>query len=771
MTEINRIRISGSPSDVLSLITVTVLSGVLWKTVIIAGKHQEKIITGFCLFFLIFISVRIYYGQQGYMTHPSGAFYSAYAVSMLESLILPRIPWLSHKLVFGFVALLTRIYLMSPFGGSEAPFFFHIVWLVLKTYLEIHKENHNKRLFFSSLDSQEKFLQLKSLILHDFPQGLAIISQDLQRFCLINDEFKEITQSDRYQTIQAQFHDFKWKQDLSPQASSSSQNEDEKTLLHKLTLFTWIQNQLAAKTDTYKKSACLFDYKRWSEETKTHSNRVLAVNLINTSWDCQPATAVLIRDITQQHAIYNQAVASAQQDSVLATVSHELRTPLNGMLGMIQIMEKKVYDVETSGYLSICKNSANLLLSLVNSLLDLNSIRANKLKLFPERIDLYSLMMSIVALFELQCKKKNIYLKIKIASSAPSTIFTDKNRLSQILINLVGNAVKFTSKGGITLKAEKYREDERYIRLSVEDTGIGIKGEDQGKLFKVFGKLENEGEKMNKEGVGLGLNISDNLARVLCTDKLLQGIKINSKYNEGSVFSFLLNKNQHNEQEEGAQTKSFSNIDDYYEGERPGDLSEIMSSYKFQIRNSSDVFQRGEVLLTLPLIPRCQITSAQTLPVIPSSACLKRFPSPYAYKKSLLSKQQNEKKGCIVVVDDNPFNISVAEHMVSALGYQVFSALSGESVIELLMKHEHKSQPIQVIFMDCQMPVMDGYETTEILRKKMARKEIPEIPIIALTANSDKSDRDHCKKVGMVDYLTKPLSEEKLEKMIKNHFP
>jgi CheY-like chemotaxis protein len=287
----------------------------------------------------------------------------------------------------------------------------------------------------------------------------------------------------------------------------------------------------------------------------------------------------------------------------------------------------------------------------------------------------------------------------------------------------------------------------------------------------VFGKLEKEGEKMNKEGVGLGLNISDNLARVLCSDELLQGIKIDSKYNEGSVFSFVLDKSQHNENEEESERKSFSNINDFYEAERHGNLSDVMSSYKFHIRKNSDVFQsRKAEGKALPFNPRGQLTSVQTLPVIPSSAFLREY-SPYHHplKKSHLSKQQNEKKGLIVVVDDNPFNISVAEHMVSALGYQVLSALSGESVIELVMKHEHKSQPIQVILMDCQMPIMDGYETTEILKKKMAAKEIPEIPIIALTANNDKSDRDHCKKVGMVDYLTKPLSEQKLEKMIKGY--
>ena len=256
-------------------------------------------------------------------------------------------------------------------------------------------------------------------------------------------------------------------------------------------------------------------------------------------WDEQPAIALILYDVTQQQTILSLRTADAYKDNLLATISHELRTPLNGILGMLQIMQKYVKDKDILKYIDICKNSGHLLLGLVNSILDLHQIRAKKLKLYPERVNIDTFLKDISSLFEFQCTQKGIDLKVEVSPVVPPWLITDKNRLSQIFINLVGNALKFTSKGSITISVSP-TDHSNYVELSVSDTGIGIKAEDKDKLFRMFGKLEDSDATLNRQGVGLGLTISDNLARVLCCDSEREGIRVESEYNVGSRFYFVI---------------------------------------------------------------------------------------------------------------------------------------------------------------------------------------------------------------------------------------
>jgi len=468
-------------------------------------------------------------------------------------------------------------------------------------------------------------------------------------------------------------------------------------------------------------------------------------------WDDQPSIAIILRDITEQHTIMSLKIADAQKDNVLATVSHELRTPLNGMLGMIQIMEKKIREPELLGYLEVCKNSGSLLVSLVNSILDVNQIRANKLKLVPEKIDLYGLLSGVKALFDFQCKKKGIFLTIKI--SQITCVVTDKNRLSQILINLVGNAIKFTSKGGITITACQSRENSDYVKFSVEDTGVGIKDADKGKLFKVFGKLDNDDERINCQGVGLGLNISDNIARVLCQEEKLKGISVDSQFGVGTTFSFLINRRltTKGKVEEEKDESELPHVCTTLDTE--GDLSEKLNFYSLVYRGNSDLFEKSKGSINDTLIVHRSKTGS--------------FADCRWQSSEAISTEQATP--CIMLVDDNPFNIAVAEHMIRSIGFKVKSALSGDGAIEMFTKNDHKAEPIKLILMDCQMPLMDGFETTKILKRKMHSHQHPDTPIVALTANDSENDREKCKKVGMCDYLTKPLNEMKLQKVIKKY--
>ena len=718
---------------------------------LVSGRFQERIISIFCLFFYLFIFFRVYYGQQGHLAQPNGCFYTGYALATLETLIVGRIPKLSYRIIFSLIALIARMSRM-PFEKNLVPFGFHILWIASKIYFEANREAHNKELFCSRFEFEERLVKFKDLVVKDFPQGVAIMSQEVDRYVFINDKYRDLTQSGLYFNLKSQLDQFFLKQDLSdclqrfvstPEAPFSLYNLIQKKFL--------VEREEASRNQ---KAVCLVDYKRLNESDSTYQSQVLGVNLMDIVWENQPSIAIFVRDVTEQYAIFSMKMADTQKDNVLATVSHELRTPLNGMLGMIQIMEKKINDSELLNYLSICKNSGNLLLSLVNSILDINQISANKLKIFPEKVNLYSLLMSIVALFEFQCNRKGLYIKIKIGPETPGSVYTDKNRLSQILINLVGNALKFTSKGGITLTADKYSEDLRYVRLGVEDTGIGIKNEDKSKLFRVFGKLENEVEKMNKQGVGLGLSISENLARALCSNETLKGMKLESTYGKGTTFSFLIDAKYGSYSCKGENMLKEDQIllDGVVASDADLNVSQTqftpsMSEIPLRGMTSSSCFSIPEFLLSEnPLMMR-----------------------PHIYKPTQTMAEisgQSHKKKTILIVDDNPFNLTVAEYMINSLGFKSISALSGNAAVNVLLSHNFDTEPISMILMDCQMPIMDGYETTKMLKEKMGNKEIPEIPIVALTANHNENDKEECRKAGMCDYLTKPLNEVVLRKVV-----
>jgi len=447
------------------------------------------------------------------------------------------------------------------------------------------------------------------------------------------------------------------------------------------------------------------------------------------------------------------------------------------MLGMIQIMEKKIYDAELKNYLAICKNSGTLLLSLVNSILDLNQINANTLKLNHEKVDVEQLLMSIVSLFEFQCNKKGIYLEVKIHSAAPKVILTDKDRLSQIFINLVGNAVKFTFQGGIRITARKASQHDDDAYFGIEDTGIGIREEDQAKLFKVFGRLEHDDSGVNRQGVGLGLHISNNLVRALCP-KEGESIKVKSEYGKGSCFSFMISgqkkpNNMRMLQEDSETLLRAQSKNEF--SEHSASLTKKLNYYAWKNKVSSDVFES-------PFSShKNKLRDSNSSTMIPPSSC---FKNPFndaqlsqlirtdpgisriSPRKAESFSQVETAKPFVLIVDDNPFNITVAEHMIQAIGFPVKSTLSGEAAINLLIGNDQDNQPIKMVFMDCQMPIMDGYETTKVLREKMTKGEIPKIPVVALTANDSEKDRERCRKVGMCDYLTKPLNENKLKEIL-----
>jgi len=518
--------------------------------------------------------------------------------------------------------------------------------------------------------------------------------------------------------------------------------------------------------------------------------KVYKAKLFMLTWDDEEeALAVMLDDVTKQKKILELKLADKNKDLVIAMVSHELRTPLNGMLGLLDIAQSKLPESQPAqSYLNACKNNGLLLLSLINSILDLSQIKNNKFKLVHSKVSIVDLMNEIKSLFEYSCVLKKLYLNIEVDPQIPKLITTDKNRLSQILINLLGNAFKFTFHGGITVKANLISINPARIQFSITDTGIGIKKDDQKKLFKLFGRLDQEDKNVNTNGVGLGLTISTSLACLLSSSDE-SGIRLESEQGIGSTFSFLIDCQLSQAIQRIQRETSLGNVDPNIidEGRELGFIK------KFQAYTSNNIENLAKVAMSIQnpnhFVMNTERDEEDRRLVFNSEFDEKspRETSKNFFDKDIIKdlaikqrastprlegwgkpKRTKEKPWCLIV-DDNPFNLMVAGHIMEERNYQIVTALNGkEAVDKVVAQKESGKTAFQVILLDCQMPVMDGYEATRVLRGMMKANQVEECAIIALTANNRDEDHEKlCESVGMNGVLSKPLKAEEMEDILK----
>jgi len=541
--------------------------------------------------------------------------------------------------------------------------------------------------------------------------------------------------------------------------------------------------------------------------------RVFKVKIFPLLWDDNEAIAMVMDDITQQRIIMELKIADKNKDLVIAMVSHELRTPLNGMLGLLDIAKKNITQPDTLAYLRACRNSGVLLLNLVNSILDINQISHKKLRLAYSRVPIVDFLEEIKSLFDHSCKLRMLYLDTKIDPRVPSCINTDKGRLGQILINLLGNAFKFTFKGGVTIRIDLVSQNPLRIRFSVDDTGIGIKKEDQEKLFKMYGKIEQQDKKINTHGVGLGLTISNTLATLLNPTEN-KGIQVESEVDVGTSFSFVVEshnpdaaKKQEgdgatfadissmalNEDKEATILKKVTvyTINNNENFTRMSSSSQNLDSKKFispivepRTLDRNRVKEARDLLL--PESQRSLLKTKRTIETFEDvdEVLLKKgesIPKERRYKHIAEDVREEDEidldinleldpdgnKPWCLVVDDNPFNLMVACHIMEERGYRVKTALNGQEAINRAVEQHEEGSAFSIVLMDCQMPVMDGYEATSVLRRMMAAREIEDYPIIALTANNrDDEHEKRCEEAGMNGHVAKPLQVDELEAVL-----
>ncbi len=398
-----------------------------------------------------------------------------------------------------------------------------------------------------------------------------------------------------------------------------------------------------------------------------------------------------ITELKEYEATSHQAriaaeTANLSRGEFLANMSHEIRTPMTAILGHADILLEHIHDPDNLHSVDTIRRNGKFLLQIINDILDLSKIDAGKFLIDQERIEPAVILADVHSLMDVRAQEKKLDFQMEIESRLPQSIQTDAVRLRQILLNLIGNAIKFTNHGSVSLAA-RYLPDSNKLQFEVRDTGIGISADNIDKLFCPFMQADTSSTRAY-EGTGLGLAISRRLAQALGGD-----IAVRSELGKGSIFTLTIDC---------------------------GSLENV---------------------------------------------CL--------VEPSVVPKKMDENNtatmhidGCILVVDDRRDIRFLAQHFIERAGGKVVTATNGQEALDLLTHPNIEQGVVDVVVMDMQMPVMDGYAAAEKLRQCGFKK-----PIIALTANAMKEDRKKCLSAGCNDYATKPLDGTKLIRMIAHYLP
>lgn len=524
-----------------------------------------------------------------------------------------------------------------------------------------------------------------------------------------------------------------------------------------------------------------------------------------------------------------QAEQGARSKSeFLASMSHEIRTPMNGVLGMLNLLKKETLSSDQSRKVSTAKNSAESLLTLINDILDFSKIEAGKIDLENIDFNVLCILDNLASMMVFNAEEKGIEFILDTSEVEQETLRGDPGRLRQIITNLVGNAIKFTIKGEVVLKARSKKLESGLILFSCDviDTGIGIHVDQQKKLFEKFTQADASTTR-KYGGTGLGLSISKSLCELMGGD-----ISIESELNKGSCFSFDLNFESSKENElfipkvdlkglnvltlvsNPTNRKTLTALLEKYGANviAPVQISsECTELHEYQSSELDVVFvdisllegrnhvtaQKIRNALTdqsLKMVLMSSVQKPKTLHDIKQIGFDAYFNKPatlisiFDSLTFLLSEDQNFNEANphysnpkdkdnkldsqpwpdntrILLVEDNQINQMVAQSMLQDMGLQVDIADDGQQALQQLKDHE--SNPYTLILMDCQMPVMDGYKATESIRWGKAGWMYEKIPIIAMTANAMQGDKEKCLQAGMNEYLSKPVDEDALRLMLE----
>ncbi len=509
----------------------------------------------------------------------------------------------------------------------------------------------------------------------------------------------------------------------------------------------------------------------------------------------KPFQYISIRtDITNRKLIEEQLVEAKvkaiESDKIktefLANMSHELRTPLNGVIGMANIALENEKEKKQREYLEKINSSANILLKLINDLLDYSKIEAGKLDIENIEFDIDDLLQNVADLISVKAYEKDLELIFDRDLDIPKKLIGDSLRISQILVNLLGNAIKFTSKGEISLNIKLNEKDEEKVKLVLEikDSGIGM---DENSLKNIFNSFTQADNSITRKfgGTGLGLTITKNLVELMNGE-----ITVESEVGVGTTFilEFTFDYIEDEKNIDYSLTKDL--IVYIYDVTKPikKTLKNILNSLKIECifidsldidfnnkkrilitENKNSFESKNNFSILYISNPNNFITIKDenikliTKPINPSiiyDSILEIMNLNEEIMNSLhIKKSRNCENVNVLLVEDNEINQLVATTFLEGFGCNIKIANNGQEAVDMI---KNQAENFDIIFMDIQMPIMNGYEATKIIKTELN----PNIPIIAMTANAMKDDIKRCLDAGMNKHIGKPVDKNEIEKAI-----